>query len=94
MFPMHPDDVADIEALSGPSTWANEFATFEDACAAYGCDSPEQLAIEDREERKRIASVNLDAMETESQTLMIGVRQDGLRLSSWRDSLMTDPIPF
>lgn len=40
-YPMHPDDE---EFRSG--TWADEFATYSDACRAYGVDTPEQVAAE------------------------------------------------
>jgi hypothetical protein len=30
-----------------PMTWADQFATYEEACAYYGADTPAQLAGED-----------------------------------------------
>lgn len=38
----HPDD----EPSPRFGNWADDFNTFEDACAFYGCDSPAQLRAE------------------------------------------------
>ena len=44
---MHPDDE---EFYTG--TWADQFATYQDACDYYGCDGPAQLAAEAKAERE------------------------------------------
>lgn len=51
-------------------TWADEFATYSDACIAYGADTPERLAKEQAEEWKQYCN---DLM----HSMMAGVVQPG-----------------
>lgn len=44
MYFRHPDD----ETLPRFGTWSDDFATFDDACRFYGCDTPADLAAEAR----------------------------------------------
>ena len=44
-------------------TWADEFNTYQDACDAYGCDGPRELAAEDRYNAERGSIETQDAME-------------------------------
>ena len=42
MYPMHPDD----EPSPRFGGWADDFNTYEEACAYYGADTPAMLAAE------------------------------------------------
>jgi hypothetical protein len=54
----HPDDE---EFYSG--TWADQHATYEDACAYYGADTPAQMAAETAAEQADWHTQEQDNME-------------------------------
>jgi hypothetical protein len=76
MFPRHPDDIADEEALAGPPHWSNDFATYADACEFYGAETPAQLAAESKAMRREEvkAGSNTDDIETSHPTLAVSWR--------------------
>lgn len=86
MYPMHPDDMADIEATHGPRSWHNEFATYEYACIAYGVETPEQLRgeQEDYERAERANGFNTDDIETRHPTLETNWRIRVFNNTEWR----------
>lgn len=62
MMMQHPDDE---EFYSG--TWADQFATYDDACRYYGCDTPAQAAAEEQWHFEEWALRNQDELEARCQ---------------------------
>lgn len=60
MWLHHPDD--EPSPRFG-NHWSNDFNTFADACAFYGCDTPEQVAAEMAEHDAELASLRCDEIE-------------------------------
>ena len=44
-------------------TWADDFNTYDEACAYYGCDTPAQAAVEARAEMEDDWIAHQDRME-------------------------------
>lgn len=63
--------------------WSDEFATYSDACIAYGVDTPEQIAAELRADAEEYNERCMDAM-------MAGVIQPNAYFAEPLD----DYIPF
>lgn len=80
-YPVHPDD----EEAPRFGGWADDFATYDDACRYYGCDTPAQVAAEE-------AYYAQEAWVAEQDDLEAG----GPRFDAYRSCYATsfDDLPF